>query len=274
MGLRTIKNGKRVIGILFGIIALIEGIFAIYIAKPTAIKSIGGITQTTFALAATSDSWRSDDTGLDPVQSKIMEGTWARQSPSSCFWPHYRDHRRYRRRISFQRHHDGYVQGVSKKFIALGGAQLFIMGMVQFSLWIRRDEGAPQLVVRMVPSMLTVVLLGEGLLMVSIASDTLSLASARSPGKYSLAGLQLLLLPGFCSLCSCSGRRNLRQTSGPETFEHHLLPDSTADCFRGPGHGLFHRKRRLKYADALQCLTRSENYSSRLRPPSCSPSAC
>ena len=200
MGLRTIKNGKRVIGILFGIIALIEGIFAVYIAKPTTIKGIGGITQTTFTLAG----MQLAILGVVMIlvwtfyKSKRMEGTWGRIIPivmilalvimicegiAAAYLSGD---------IMI-----GTVQGVSKKFVALGGAQLFILGMIQLSLWIRRDKGQHNWLFEWGAIVLNILLLGEGVLIMGIAGDTtITGIGTVLKGTVFLAGLQLFLLAG------------------------------------------------------------------------------
>jgi hypothetical protein len=201
VGLRTIKNGKRVIGILFGIIALIEGIFAIYIAKPTAIKSIGGITQTTFTLAGVQLVILGAAMILvwSFYKSKRMEGTLGRIIPivmllASAIMICEGIAAAYLSSDIMI----GTVQGVSKKFVALGGAQLFILGMVQLSLWIRRDKGRHNWLFEWGTIVLTVILLGEGVLIMGIAGDT-TITGIGTVLKRTifLAGLQLFLLAGI-----------------------------------------------------------------------------
>jgi len=200
VGLRTIKNGKRVIGILFGIIALVEGILAIYIAKPTTIKGIGGITQTTFTLA-----------GLQLVilgavmilvwtlyKSKRMEGTLGRIIPiimllASVIMICEGIAAAYLSSDIMI----GTVQGVSKKFVALGGVQLFILGMIQFSLWIRRDKGQHNWLFEWGAIVLNIILLGEGVLIMGIAGETtITGIGTVLKGTIFLAGLQLFLIAG------------------------------------------------------------------------------
>jgi hypothetical protein len=48
VGLRTIKNGKRVIGILLGMMVFVEGLFVIYVAQSTTTFSVG--KQSTFVM--------------------------------------------------------------------------------------------------------------------------------------------------------------------------------------------------------------------------------
>ena len=198
VGLRTIKNGKRVIGILFGIIALIEGILAIYIAKPTTIKGIGGITQTTFTLAGIQLVILGAVMILVWVfyKSKITEGTLGRFIPiimllASVIMICEGIAAAYLSGDIMI----GTVQGVSMKLVALGGAQLFILGMIQLSLWIRRDKGQQNWLFESGAIVLNIILIGEGLLIMGIAGETtITGIGTVLKGTIFLAGLQLFLL--------------------------------------------------------------------------------
>ena len=200
MGLRTIKSGKRVIGILFGIIALIEGIFAVYIAKPTTIKGIGGISQTTFTLAGVQLAILGAAMILvwSCFKSKRMEGTLGRMVPivmvlASVIMIGEGIAAAYLSGDIMI----GTVQGVSKKYVALGGAQLFILGMIQLSLWIRRDKGQHNWLFEWGAIFLSTILLGEGVLIMGIAGDaTITGIGTVLKGTIFLAGLQLFLLAG------------------------------------------------------------------------------
>jgi hypothetical protein len=198
--LRTIKNGKRVIGILFGIMALIEGLFAIYIAKPTSIASLGGIGQTTFVLAgaqlvaigavmvlvwALYKNKRMDGTKgkvisiLMLVASVIMVVEGIATAYLSCDVLFNNDH------------------GISKKYIALVGAQLFMIGLIQLSLWIRRDRAQRNWLFEGGAMVLTILLMGEALLVMGISTDTtINGIGTVAKGTIFLAGVQLFLISG------------------------------------------------------------------------------
>ena len=185
---------------MFGIIVLIEGLFAVYIAKPTKIASIGGITQTTFLLAGV----QLMVLGLVMIivwvlyKNKRMEGSLGKLVPIVMIL------------ASLIMVAEGIaaaflssdmmivnVQGVSKKFVALGGAQLFIIGMVQLSLWIRRDKGQRNWLFEWVGIVLTIMILGEGLLVMGIAGNTtvIGIGTILSRTVF-LAGLQLFIISG------------------------------------------------------------------------------
>lgn len=188
-------------GILFGIMAIIEGLFAIYIAKPTAINSIGGITQSTFILAGVQlavlgaimiFAWvfyknRRMEGKLGKIIpivmllasiAMIIEGIVIAYLSSDIMI--------------------GKVQEVPKMLVALGGAQLFVIGALQFSLWIRRDKGQSNWLFEWGAIVLTVVLMGEGLLVMGISADT-TIGNIGTVPKWAalVAGLQLFLLSGI-----------------------------------------------------------------------------
>lgn len=196
MGLRTIKNGKRVIGILLGMMVFVEGLFAIYIAKPASTNSVGGIGQSTFG-------------ALLVIIGAVMVLVWAL----------FRDKRMEGmpgKAVSvimllvslaaiIEGITTGYLssdimigsQGVSKKFIALAGVQLFIIGMLQLGLWVRRDEERHNWLLEWAGLILTLVLLGEGLLLSCTSAEiTLTDVGTISRTAVLLAGLQLMLLSG------------------------------------------------------------------------------
>ena len=200
VGLRTIKNGKRVIGILLGMMVFVEGLFAIYIAKPTLTHSVGGIKQSTFVAGGAQlvvigavmvlvwalfrDKRMEGKLGkaisiimLLASLSAVIEGIAAGYLSSDIML--------------------GTVQGISKKYIALAGVQLFIIGMLQLSLWVRRDKEQRNWLLESVALMLTVIVLGEGLLLVGISSDiTINGIGTVPRATVLLAGLQLMLLSG------------------------------------------------------------------------------
>ncbi len=201
MGLITIKNGKRVIGILFGIMAMIEGLFAIYVAKPTAINGIGGIAQSTFVLAGAQLAVLSALMISVWVfyKNKRMEGMLGKIIPIVMLLASVAMIIEGIVVVLFSSDiMIGNIQGVSKKFVALAGAQLFILGILQLSLWIRRDKEQNNWLFEWGAIVLTVVLLGEGLLVMGMSADT-AMVGIGTVLKQTifLAGLQLFLLSGI-----------------------------------------------------------------------------
>jgi hypothetical protein len=196
VGLRTIKNGKRVIGILLGMMVFVEGLFAIYIAKPTSTYSVGGIGQSMFGAllviigAVMVLVWALfRDKRMEGMPGKAVSIIMLLVSLSAII----------------EGIATGYLssdimigsQGVSRKFIALAGVQLFIIGMLQLSLWMRRDEERHNWLLEWAGLVLTVVLLGEGLLLSCTSAEiTLTDVGTISRTAVLLAGLQLTLLSG------------------------------------------------------------------------------
>ncbi len=188
-------------GILFGIMAIIEGLFAIYIAKPTSINSIGGITQSTFVLAGVQLAVLGAVMIFAWIlyKNKRMEGKMGKLIPIVMLLASIA--------IIIEGIIVAYlssdikiggVQGVSKMLVALGGTQLFLIGALQFSLWIRRDKGESNWLFEWGAIVLTVVLMGEGLLVMGISADT-TIGNIGTVPKWaaSVAGLQLFLLSGI-----------------------------------------------------------------------------
>jgi hypothetical protein len=201
VGLRTIKNGKRVIGILFGMVALLEGLFAIYIAKPTTIGGIGGILQSTFYLAGAQLIALGAVMVLVWVlyRNKRMEGKMSKVIPilmylaSAVMIAEGLVVALLSNDIML-----GNVQGISKKFVALAGVQLFMIGLIQFSLWTRRDKDQHNWLFEWGAMMFTIALLGEGLLVMGISADTtIDGIGTVLKGTIFLAGLQLFLISGI-----------------------------------------------------------------------------
>jgi hypothetical protein len=199
-GLRTIKNGKRVVGILLGMVAFIEGLFAIYIAKPTEFNGLGGVDQSTFVLAGAQLAviggamilvWALfKDKRIEGILGKILpiimllasalmvvEGVAAIFLSSDLVV--------------------GGTQVVSKKYMAIAGVQLFIIGMTQLCLWMRQHEEKDNWLFHWVAMFFTIVLFGEGLYMAGISAEiTVSGLGTISREMVFLLGLQMSLISG------------------------------------------------------------------------------
>lgn len=200
VGLRTIRTGKRVVGILLGMMVFIEGIFAIYMAKPTWITGYGGITQSALVLAGAQLAIIGALTILvwAIYKDKKMEGTMGKVIPlvmlSASLLLIIEGIM-----VTFLSNDIliGATRGVSKKYVALIGVQLFVIGMTQLSLWIRREKEQTNWLFGWAALFFSIVLVAEGLFTACISGDIIIAGVGTIPkGTVFLLGLQLCLLSG------------------------------------------------------------------------------